>query len=178
MLIRAVHRGLNPYSAESREARIMRTERQHTSRSPWLPTSVKKLVKLAHQITGKTVQEAIVQMRFSPKRMAQEVKIQLEQARNEAIAQHGMGLGEARRAAAIARGEQIPEPKVIEIQTKDGKWIKVDDPTRLYVAEAFVNRGPWRALEPEYRARGRMNILRRPQARTYTVLPGFVLLSC
>ncbi|KAK4120079.1 ribosomal protein L22 [Parathielavia appendiculata] len=173
MLIRQVQRGTNPFSREPRAERIARTERQLTSRSPWLATSTKKLVKLAHQIQGKTVEEALVQMRFSKKKMAQEVRYQLEVARDLAIVERGMGLGatknkktdgQTNESAAAAAG------KAVEIKTKDGKWVKIDDPTRMYVAEAWVNRGPWRGIVPDYRARGRMNIKHKPTTSISIVL--------
>ncbi|AEO64746.1 99ec31df-74a8-41e5-962f-66f1e8244550 [Thermothielavioides terrestris] len=181
MVIRQVHRGTDPYSVEPRAERIARTERKLTSKSPWLATSTKKLVKLAHQIQGKTVDDAIVQMRFSKKKMAQEVRYQLELARDLAIAERGMGLGSKSAAAngegegaaaAAAEGEvrQSENKKVIEIRTKDGKWVKIDDPTRMYVAEAWVNRGPWRGKLIDYRARGRTYIKQRPTASISIVL--------
>ncbi|KAK3987265.1 ribosomal protein L22/L17 [Cladorrhinum sp. PSN332] len=163
MLIRQVHRGTDAFSLEPREARILRTERALTSKSPWLATSTKKLVKLAHQITGKPVSEALVQMRFSKKKMAQEVKYQLEQARDLAVVERGMGLGEA-------KGETLPEQAAVEFKTKDGKHMKVTDPTRMYVAEAWVNRGPWRGVQPDYRARGRVFRKMKPQTSITVVL--------
>jgi ribosomal protein L22 len=170
MVIRQIQRGTNPYSREPRAEKIARTERQLTSKSPFLATSTKKLVKLAHQIQGKTVAEALVQMRFSKKKMAQEVRYQLELARDLAIAERGMGLGLGSKGEE-ASGEvrESGDGKTIEIQTKDGKWVKVDDPTRMYVAEAWVNRGPWRGKVPDYRARGRVNIKHRPTAGEFSL---------
>ncbi|KAK3903598.1 hypothetical protein C8A05DRAFT_32667 [Staphylotrichum tortipilum] len=206
MVIRQVRRGTDPFSREPRAERIARTERQLLSRSPWLATSTKKLVHLAHQIQGKSVAEALVQMRFSSKKMAQEVRYQLEVARDLAVAERGMGLGPAERrrlvelragaaaaagnnsaaetaalAAADAESKRVMRAleaaagirgngKFVEIQDKDGRWLKIDDPTRMYVAEAWVNRGPWRDKVPEYRARGRMNILKRPTTSISIVL--------
>ncbi|KAL2126277.1 hypothetical protein VTI74DRAFT_1272 [Chaetomium olivicolor] len=164
MVIRQVQRGTNPYSKEPRAERIARTERQLTSRSPWLATSTKKLVKLAHQIQGKTVAEALTQMRFSKKKMAQEVRYQLEMARDLAVAERGMGLGTKTQEGEDGKKEAV------EIQDKDGKWVKIDDPTRIYVAEAWVNRGPWREKYPDYRARGRTYIKQRPTTSISIVL--------
>ncbi|KAH6842271.1 ribosomal protein L22/L17 [Chaetomium sp. MPI-CAGE-AT-0009] len=161
MVIRQVQRGTDPFSREPRAARIARTERQLTSRSPFMATSTKKLVHLAHQIQGKTVADALVQMRFSKKKFAQEVRYHLEEARDLALAERGMGLGGGK-----AGGDNKP----VEIQTKDGKWVKVDDPTRMYVAEAWVNRGKWRGKVPSYRARGRLNIKQLPSASISVVL--------
>ncbi|KAG7286809.1 hypothetical protein NEMBOFW57_009126 [Staphylotrichum longicolle] len=175
MVIRQVRSGTDPFSREPRAARIARTERQMTTKSPFLATSTKKLVKLAHQIQGKTVAEALVQMRFSKKKMAQEVRYQLELARDLAVAERGMGLGAKRALAAEGEGEGEASGiqangETVEIQTKDGKWVKIDDPTRMYVAEAWVNRGPWRGKVPDYRARGRVNIKHRPTTSISIVL--------
>ncbi|KXX81447.1 hypothetical protein MMYC01_202667 [Madurella mycetomatis] len=170
MVIRQVQRGTNPFSREPRAARIARTERQLTTKSPFLATSVKKLVHLARQIQGKTVAEALVQMRYSKKKMAQEVGYQLELARDLAVAERGMGLGEAKTAAAVANGEEVEAAQPVKIQTKDGKWVTIEDPTRMYIAEAWVNRGPWRGSEPDYRARGRMFLKMKPSTSISIVL--------
>ncbi|KAL2260244.1 hypothetical protein VTK26DRAFT_5826 [Humicola hyalothermophila] len=167
MVIRAVRRGTDPFSKEPRAERIARTERQLTTKSPFFATSVKKLVKLAHQIRGKTVAEALTQMRFSNKKMAREVHYQLEIARDLAVAERGMGLGAVnadKKADGGEGGGESQRHQLVEIRDKDGKWVKIDDPTRMYVAEAWVNRGPFRARIPDYRARGRMNIKMRPSA--------------
>lgn len=76
----------------TRVMRIARTERQHLSKSRFFDTSMKKLAPLARQIAGKSLDEAILQMRFSSKKAAIEVRKHLIQARNEAIVQAGMGL--------------------------------------------------------------------------------------
>ncbi|KAL2178420.1 mitochondrial 54S ribosomal protein uL22m [Thermothelomyces heterothallicus CBS 202.75] len=176
MVIRSLQRGTNPFSREPRAARIARTERQLTSKSPWLATSTKKLVHLARQIQGKTLEDALVQMRFSKKKYAQEVKYQLELARDIAIVERGMGLGSAKKAQEGGDNNNNNNNnnnnggKVIEIQDKNGKWIKIDDPTRMYVAEAWVNRGPLRGTLPEFRARGRVNFQRLPSASISIVL--------
>ncbi|KAI1408365.1 ribosomal protein L22 [Hypoxylon sp. FL1857] len=145
----------------TREQRIRLSEKQHTSASPPLPTSTKKLVHLSHQIVGKTVEEAITQMRFSKKKMAREVKWQLEDARDRAIAAHGMGLG-------AVDGQTLDKPK--KIQTKDGKRIEVRDPTTLYVDESWVTKGPWRGMRIQYHARSRMSMMWRPSASISMVL--------
>ncbi|KAH8887812.1 ribosomal protein L22 [Thozetella sp. PMI_491] len=163
MVIRRVHLGTDPFSKESRASRIARTEREILSRSPFLATSVKKLVMLARQIQGKTLEDALVQMRYSKKKMAAEVKLQLELARDQAVVQRGMGLGKV-------TGEVLAEGDEISIQTKDGKHLKIADPTRMYVAEAWVNRGPWRGKEPDYRARGRAFMKMKPSTSISIVL--------
>ena len=63
------------------------------SKSHWFKTLVKKLGSLARQIAGKNIDDAILQMRFSKKKAAIDIKAHLEQAKNEAIVAWGMGLG-------------------------------------------------------------------------------------
>ncbi|KAI1642793.1 ribosomal protein L22 [Daldinia loculata] len=145
----------------TREQRVRLTEKQHTSASTDLPTSTKKLMFLSRQIAGKTVDEAITQMRFSKKKMAREVKWQLEEARDNAIVAHGMGLG-------AADGKTLEKPR--KIQTKDGRWIEVNDPTTLYVDQSWVTKGPWRGVRVQYHARSRMSRMWRPTAAISLVL--------
>ncbi|KAI9671908.1 MAG: 54S ribosomal protein L22, mitochondrial [Caeruleum heppii] len=147
MLIRSIGRR----GRLSRTQQIKRTEREHLAKSHMFKTSVKKLGPLARQISGKTVEDAIVQMRFSKKKAAKEVKAHLEHARNEAITKRGMALGPAEGT----KGAPVP------IQTKEGKRKVVKDRTELYVDQAWVGRGTY-LREPECRARGRTNILRPP----------------
>lgn len=159
MVIRNVTRALDVRGKETREERIKRTERELSSRSSWLATSTKKLVHLARQISGKSLEDARIQMRFSKKKYAKEVLYELDLARDKAVVQRGMGLGKI-------NGEFVPgetEPKKIR-DVRHGKWVEVDDPTRLYVHEAWVNRGPWRGKKPNYRARGRTDLIQMPQA--------------
>jgi ribosomal protein L22 len=137
----------------TKEERIKMTERQHLHQSSFLPTSVKKLVMLSRQIAGKTVDDAISQMTWSKKKMAAEVKYYLEEARDLAIAQRGMGLGQV-------NGETFAQPR--KIQTKDGKWIEITDPSRMYIAQSWVGRGPWRGKEVDYKGRGRMGLIQHP----------------
>ena len=124
---------------------------------------------LSRQIAGKPVDEAILQMQWSKKKMAAEVKYYLEEARDLAIAQRGMGLGRA-------NGEVYQKAR--KIQTRDGKWIEVLDPTRMYIAQSWVGRGAWRNKSIHYRGRGRMGILRHPSTSesfsTTTSCPIFV----
>ncbi|KAG5920234.1 hypothetical protein E4U42_006265 [Claviceps africana] len=144
----------------TKQERIKMTERQLLHKSHFMPTSVKKLVMLSRQIAGKTVDDAITQMTWSKKKMAAEIKYYLEEARDLAIAQRGMGLGRA-------NGETLPTPR--KIQTKDGSWIEVSDPTRMYIAQSWVGRGPVRGKELDYKGRGRMGIIQHPST-SFTVL--------
>lgn len=139
--------------AISKEVRVKMTERQLLHKSQFMPTSVKKLVMLSRQIAGKPVDEAISQMQWSKKKMAAEVKYYLEEARDLAIAQRGMGLGQV-------NGEVLDKPR--KIFTKEGKWIEVTDPTRMYIAQSWVGRGPWRGRALDYKGRGRTGLIHHP----------------
>jgi ribosomal protein L22 len=155
---------------------LARTERQSLYKSQTLPTSVKKLQKVVNQIAGKTVSEALVQLRFSKKRVARDVIKGLEIAQDEAIAARGMSLGggqlaqerwEAQRAQTdlgTAKDVQIgsKEKKKLgvpmTIEMKDGRKKVVRDPSEIYIDQAWVGKGEaWKS--PEYRARGAMNLL-------------------
>ncbi|KAI9755275.1 MAG: hypothetical protein M4579_004340 [Chaenotheca gracillima] len=155
MLIREIH----AHGRVPKDLRIKRTERESTSKSHFFKTSVKKLAPLARQITGKPLEEALVQMRFSNKKAAKEVKSHLEHAKNEAIVRRGMGLGEQ----TGNKGEPV------EIRTKDGDKMKITDRTTLYVDQAWVGRGRY-TPEVEYRARGQANILRHPETSISVLL--------
>lgn len=159
MVIRNVTRALDVRGKETREERIKRTERELLSKSPWMATSTKKLVHLARQVSGKTLEDALIQMKFSKKKYAKEVLYELKLARDKAVVERGMGLGKV-------NGEFKPgetEPTKVR-DTRHGKWVEIEDPTRLYVHEAWVNRGPWRGKRPSYRARGRTDLIKMPQA--------------
>ena len=156
MVIQDMKRGGRLSKAEF----IKKTERESVSKSANLKTSVKKLGPLARQITGKTVEEAITQMRFSKKKAAREVLDHLEYARDEAVVKRGMGLKSA-GPTVVTGTENVHEPQPRDIQLKDGKRYTVTDPKQMYVDEAWVGRGPYGEL-PDYRARGRVYIMRTP----------------
>ncbi|KAI9881506.1 MAG: 54S ribosomal protein L22, mitochondrial [Pleopsidium flavum] len=136
----------------SKTEKIMRAERQSLSKSHMLKTSVKKLGPLARQIAGKPIEAAIVQMRFSKKLAAREVKKHLVHARNEAIVRRGMGLGEAEGKKGEGK---------VHIELKNGKKKIVHDRTGIYVDQAWVGRGTY-GREPDHRARGQINIMQNP----------------
>ncbi|KAH0524759.1 hypothetical protein TsFJ059_007217 [Trichoderma semiorbis] len=144
----------------TREEKIKMTERELIHKSDFFPTSVKKLVMLARQIAGKPVDEAIQQMKWSKKKFAAEVKYHLEEARDMAVVRRGMGLGKV-------NGDILDKPR--KVKTKDGKWIEIEDPTRLYVAQSWVGRGPWRGKEIDYKGRGRMGVIQHPST-SFTVI--------
>lgn len=159
MVIRQVKRG----GRLNKEEFIARTERSNVTMSPNFKTSVKKLNPLARQIAGKTLEEAITQMRFSKKKVAREVLEHLEYARDEAIVSRGMGLGGVAPSGEDGEdnGDVVPafEPK--DIRLKDGKSHRVVDPSKIYIDQAYVGRGPYGKL-PDYRARGRLFLMRTP----------------
>ncbi|KAJ3498289.1 hypothetical protein NLG97_g1242 [Lecanicillium saksenae] len=144
----------------TKEQKIMRTERQLVHQSPFLSTSVKKLMMLSRQISGKSVDDAITQMAWSKKKMAAEVKYYLEEARDLAIAQRGMGLGKV-------NGELYDSPK--KIQTREGNWVEVTDPSRMYIAQSWVGRGKWRGKSLDPKGRGRTGIIHHP-ATSLTIM--------
>lgn len=142
----------------TKEERIKMTERELLHKSAFVPTSVKKLVMLSRQIAGKPVDEAITQMKWSKKKYGLELMYYLEEARDLAIAQRGMGLGRV-------NGETLPKPR--RIKTKDGKWIDIEDPTSMYVAQSWVGRGAWLGKETDFKGRGRSGIIQHPSTSKY-----------
>lgn len=155
---------------------IKRTEREHLSKSHNMKTSVKKLGMLARQIAGKNIDDAITQMRFSKKKVAQEVKKQLQFAKDEATVMRGMGLGSVQLADDASNlnetsvavsgtttpdAEQNPTDQAVDIQLKSGQRHRVTDRTKMYIDQAWVGRGPYGQL-PDYRAKGRVFVMRTP----------------
>lgn len=138
----------------SKDEILKRTERFMMSHSQMFRTSVKKLSPLANQIVGKPIEDAIVQMRFSKKKVATSVRNHLAMARDKAIVSKGMGLGQAERRKGVPT----------KIALKDGTKHKIEDRTGIYVDQAWVNKGSYR-IDVNPRARGRRDILRLPQTR-------------
>lgn len=163
-VIQAVRKG----GRITQEQLIKRTEREHLAKSINLKTSVKKLGMLARQIAGKTLDDAIVQMLFSKKKAAIAVKNHLQAARDEAVVVRGMGLG-----AVVPEDDRDQEPKPnpepLDIQLKDGKRYTVTEPSKIYVDQAWVGRGPYGKLA-DYRARGKVNLMRTPFTSLSVVL--------
>ena len=157
----------------NKTVKLARTERSHLSKSAFFKTSVKKLFPLANQITGKPLSEAMVQMRFSNKKAAQDVLRHLEYARDQAVVIRGMGLGlgevqgqsEGREMVDSPGAEEAQEPKQEEerltIEDKNGKRRVITDRSAMYVDEAWVGRGTY-GTGYDYRARGQTNRLRLP----------------
>lgn len=162
--------------------RIARTERESLCKSQFYKTSVKKLMPLARQIAGKPIEDAIIQMRFSKKRVAADVKKHLEYARDEAIVKRGMGLGAVKPKGDSATrlegaSEAIEEnggpdqqwPGMV-VEDKTGKRRYVADKSSIYVDEAWVGRGPY-GKDYDFRAFGRVNVLRPPETSKLRAYP-------
>ncbi|KZF18981.1 putative 54S ribosomal protein L22, mitochondrial [Xylona heveae TC161] len=143
----------------TRTLQIKRTERESASKSHFIKTSIKKLGPLARQITGKSIEDAIVQMRYSKKKAAKSVLAHLEHARNEAVVRRGMGLGELNGT----KGAKT------EIELKDGKRKLVTDRSGIYIDQAWVGRGPY-GKDYDFRARGQVNLLRLPYTSISVIL--------
>ncbi|KUJ15808.1 putative 54S ribosomal protein L22, mitochondrial [Mollisia scopiformis] len=154
MVIREIHKR----GRLTRVQQLKKEERVVLSKSHDFKTSVKKLMPLARQIAGKTVEEAIIQMRFSKKKVAKDVREHLEHAKNEAIVRRGMGLG-------IKDQDFTP----VQIQTKDGKRVKVRDPTTLYVDQAWCGKGLFQQT-PDHRARGNIFLMKNRTTSLSVVL--------
>ena len=162
--------------------KIARTERVSLSKSQMLKTSVKKLGPLARQIAGKPIEEAIVQMRFSKKKAAADVKKLLEYARDEATVRKGMGLGqvklveEVKEEGALNDNEKNSELRLqreqpVLIEDKKGKKRLITDRTSIYVDQAWVGRGRY-DREQSFRARGKVDILRPPWTSKFLFASG------
>ena len=124
---------------------------------------MKKLAPLARQIAGKSIEEAILQMRFSPKKAARDVKQHLITARNEAIVARGMGLPPPDAKPPVSVGGDagiLPRSYIRPLGEKD-RPISSGYQTDIYIAEAWTNRGPY-GQELDYRAKGRVNVMRPP----------------
>ncbi|KAI4090130.1 MAG: hypothetical protein LQ344_004914 [Seirophora lacunosa] len=153
---------------------LARTERESLCKSHFFKTSVKKLMPLARQIAGKPIEDAIIQMRFSKKRVAKDVKKHLEYARDEAVVKRGMGLGLVNSTAGAVKnpnwapgatgeyGQPVQQFTGTVVEDKKGKRRYVTDTSSMYVDEAWVGRGTY-GMDYDIRARGRMNILRPPE---------------
>ena len=156
----------------SKTVKLARTERSHLCKSEFIKTSVKKLFPLANQIAGKPLSDAMVQMRFSKKKAAQDVLKHLEYARDQAIVMRGMGLGKVQARAQTQQvegdgqekekgpGTEREEERLL-VEDKKGKKRVVTDRTAMYVDEAWVGRGTY-GFGADYRARGNVNRLRLP----------------
>jgi ribosomal protein L22 len=171
---RMVIRDIRRRGRLTKAMQIARTERSHLSRSHFFKTSMKKLAPLARQIAGKSIDEAITQMRFSNKKAAIDVRQHLIAARNEAIVARGMGLPPRNSppsevAPTVSKATEDPSitPPLPTQRADRGLKRAYDEKkvlqnqTDIYIAEAWTNRGPYGA-EADYRAKGRVNMMRPP----------------
>ncbi|EEH41092.1 mitochondrial large ribosomal subunit [Paracoccidioides lutzii Pb01] len=179
MVIRSIRRR----GRLTRREAIARTERESLSKSHFFKTSVKKLTMVARQIAGKNIDEAILQMRFSAKKVAKDVKAHLEQARDEAIVVHGMGLGKCQAPAAgfesvaaesgsggaASSSSSSSSSTPVTIILKNGQRKTITDRTAIYIAQAWVGRGTF-GRELNHRARGKIDVLKLPHTSLTVVL--------
>lgn len=164
-------RGIRTQHRMSKTVKIARTERVSLSKSHMLKTSIKKLGPLARQIAGKPIDDAIVQMRFSKKKAAAEVKKLLELAKNNATVRRGMGLGQAKpivkdqnETTTVPEGKEAvreEKEKPIIVLDRKGNRRLVTDRTSMYIDEAWVGRGKY-GKDLLHRARGRIDTMRPP----------------
>jgi ribosomal protein L22 len=170
-IIRHIRRG----GRLTKEMKIARTERMHLAKSHFYRTSMKKLAPLARQIAGKPIDAAILQMRFSKKKVAQDVQKHLIHARNEAIAMRGMGLRstssleQTLASSPVALDPSITPHSPEQNATKKLKKGFEPHETDIYVSEAWTNTGRYGKL-PDYRARGQLYIMRPPTTGLTVVL--------
>lgn len=156
-VIQMVRRG----TRESRAEIIRRTEREMRYRSEFIPTSVKKLVHVARQVAGKNVDDALVQMQYSKKKTGREVAHFLKLAVDRAIVEHGMGLGRTNGEAPLEKPRKIKDG--------EGRWMVVSDPSRIYIAQAWVGRGPWRGQRLVHLGRGRKGVHQKPSTSEFSL---------
>jgi ribosomal protein L22 len=167
MVIRSIHKRGRLTKAQV----LARTEREHLHKSEFFPTSVKKLMLVARQIAGKNVDDALIQLRFSKKKIAKDVMKHLEYARDNAIVSKGMGLGGVSSSSVDDKNTELTkvEEKTVDLVEKNGKVRKVK-PTSIYIDQAWVGRGEYfNMLLP--RARGRADVLRRPHTSEFYSSP-------
>ncbi len=181
---RMVIRSMRQRGRLSKKVKLARTERSLLAKSHFFKTSMKKLAPLARQIAGKPIDEAILQMRFSKKKVARDVREHLIQAKNEAIVARGMGLGHLEKPDSLSNPESSlstsfstsisnsppnepnPTPTTIsQPKTLPGTTVPLNPalrpPTEIYISQAWINRGPYER-KPDHRAFGRIYIMRPP----------------
>ena len=178
---RMVIRSIQKRGRLTKTEKLAKTERSHVVKSGFWKTSIKKLAPLARQIAGKTIDEAILQMRFSKKKAAQEIRAHLIQARNEAIVVRGMGVSAVPAALPLPKypppADSDPSASRAEVMTSDPSTLPValethnptlslkrtqtTPETQIYIDQAWVNRGAY-SKSLSGRARGRMDVLRHP----------------
>jgi ribosomal protein L22 len=182
---RTVIKDVTKHHRVTKAIKLARTERQLRWRSRDLPGSTKKMTRIMHLIVGKTVEEALVQLRFSPKRIARDVLKGLQIARDEAMTRHGMGLGASASPLTpessqpyLADGSNIrPWKKGQLIELKDGTKKRVHDPSEMYIDQAWVGKGT-ESRSPEFRARGRINMLTHRSSSMSVVSMKVLSLTC
>lgn len=129
----------------NKSEKLLRSERFHNAKSPFIKTSIKKLGPLARQIAGKSLDEALIQMRFSKKKAAQDVLKHLKYARDQAIVAKGMGTGQEITPdlpdPALLAGKKKTKFEPITFRDNKGKKRVITDPSAIYIEQAWVGRG-------------------------------------
>ena len=162
-VIQSIQRGGRITKAE----RILKQERFHMHGSSFFKSSMKKLVPLARQIAGKSIDDALIQLRFSKKLAARRIVAELRIARDEAIVSKGMGLGHVKESTDGVSTELVEEEEV-PLKEVNGK-VRMVKPTTMYIDQAWINKGKANH-SIEYRARGQQNMLTHPHTSEFIVL--------
>ena len=110
----------------TKAVKLKREEREFAFKSHTLPTSIKKLTKVMNQIAGKTVEDALVQLRFSKKKVAKDVWKGLKMARDKAIVSRGMGLGVAQEAATAEELKALDQEAEEKRKEKKQAKLKIE----------------------------------------------------
>lgn len=160
---KVVFRSLRRRGRVDHAVKLARTERSYLYKSEILKTSEKKLTRIMHQIAGKTLEEAFVQLRFSKKKVAIDVARLLDTARYAATLERGMGLGAIESPDGTRKIAREGEP--VQIELKDGSRKIIQDPTEMYIDQAWVGRSK-PTHSREFRARGRVNKLTHRRTST------------
>ncbi|KAF2275354.1 ribosomal protein L22 [Westerdykella ornata] len=130
----------------TRDVQLARLERESVYKSIPLRTSVKKLTKIMNMIQGKTVEEALVQLRFNPKKVARDVYKGLQIARDEAIVKRGMGLG------GIQPTPELEDPEEVDLEMEPDES-QEDFEARVEAAQK-AREGKIKAIEEKLLSRG------------------------
>ncbi|KAF2655153.1 hypothetical protein K491DRAFT_716517 [Lophiostoma macrostomum CBS 122681] len=158
-----VIKGIRRRGRLTKDQYLKRTERQLTFTSQQLPTSTKKLTKLMNMIAGKTVEEALVQLRFSKKKVARDVLKGLLVAQDTAVVSRGMGLNGLRERKKLIEGPEMVEAAEASLSQDGEVEITTDKDNIAGVQKADTQeKKPWadetdpekkEALEKQEKAR-------------------------
>ncbi|RPA87008.1 ribosomal protein L22 [Ascobolus immersus RN42] len=115
----------------TKEEVLLRTEKELTLKSHMFKTSMKKLAPLARLIAGMNIDQAMIQMKFSPKGAAKDVLGHLEEAKATAIVRQRMEPSEIYISEAwVGKG---PYEKELSIRARGRRDILMKPYTNLTV---------------------------------------------